>query len=161
MAANLKHAPAKDDAPAAWAGFKGALWQKEVNVRAFIQLNYTPYDGDEKFLAPATKRTQGIWKKLTGLFVEERKKGVLDVSPIPSSIVAHGPGYIDKDHEVIVGVHQRDIAGSCAHASHVGHVHCLSPQFVAGSGVQGHGQTDVKLLQLCLFLFRRLAGQLA
>jgi len=87
-----------------WAGFLGALWQREINVRAFIQLNYTPYDGDESFLAPPTARTKGIWEKLTRLFVEERKKGVLDVSQIPSSITAHAPGYIDKDNEVIVGL---------------------------------------------------------
>ena len=87
-----------------WEGFKGALWQREINVRAFIQLNYTPYDGDESFLAPATARTKKIWEKLTQLFVEERKKGVLDISQIPSSITAHAPGYIDKDNEVIVGL---------------------------------------------------------
>jgi formate C-acetyltransferase len=87
-----------------WDGFQGALWQKEINVRAFIQLNYTPYDGDEAFLKPATDRTKKIWETLTKLFVEERKKGVLDISQIPSSITAHAPGYIDKDHEVIVGL---------------------------------------------------------
>src|SRR5262245_36516916 len=87
-----------------WRGFQGALWQKEINVRAFIQLNYTPYDGDASFLAPATARTKKIWEKLTKLFVEERKKGVLDVSQIPSSITAHAPGYIDKDNEIIVGL---------------------------------------------------------
>jgi formate C-acetyltransferase len=104
MAANLKPVMPKDDAIPAWQGFRGALWQKEINVRAFLQLNYTPYEGDEKFLAPATTRTEGIWKKLAALFVEERKKGVLDISQIPSSIVAHGPGYIDKDNEIIVGL---------------------------------------------------------
>src|SRR5207344_1486850 len=82
----------------------GALWQKEINVRAFIQLNYTPYDGDASFLAPATARTTELWGKLTALFVEERKKGVLDISQIPSSITAHAPGYIDKEHEIIVGL---------------------------------------------------------
>ena len=87
-----------------WDGFRGALWQKEINVRAFIQLNYAEYDGDASFLAPATARTTMIWEKLTALFPEERKKGVLDVSQIPSSITAHGPGYIDKEHEVIVGL---------------------------------------------------------
>ena len=74
----------------AWDGFEGALWQRELNVRAFIQLNYTPYDGDEAFLAPATARTKKIWDTLTKLFVEERKKGVLDISQVPSSITAHG-----------------------------------------------------------------------
>src|SRR5262245_13568723 len=87
-----------------WEGFQGLLWQKEINVRAFIQLNYTPYDGDDAFLAPATARTKKIWDTLTKLFVEERKKGVLDVSQIPSSITAHAPGYIDKDGEIIVGL---------------------------------------------------------
>ena len=75
-----------------WEGFRGALWQREINVRAFIQLNYTPYEGDAAFLAPATARTKKIWEKLTKLFVEERKKGVLDISQIPSSITAHAPG---------------------------------------------------------------------
>jgi formate C-acetyltransferase len=88
----------------AWRGFKPGLWQRDINVRWFLQQNYTPYEGDGKFLAPATDRTKGIWKKLQDLFIEERKKGVLDVSPIPSSITAHDPGYIDKDHEVIVGL---------------------------------------------------------
>ena len=89
---------------AAWDGFLGLLWQKEINVRAFIQLNYTPYDGDAEFLAPATERTKNIWKQLTDLFVEERKKGVLDISQVPSSITAHAPGYIDRDNEIIVGL---------------------------------------------------------
>jgi formate C-acetyltransferase len=80
------------------------LWTKEINVRHFIQQNYTPYYGDESFLSSPTKRTQNIWKKLTAMFVEERKKGVLDVSQIPSSITAHDAGYIDKKNEVIVGL---------------------------------------------------------
>ena len=87
-----------------WDGFIGALWQRELNVRAFIQLNYTPYEGDEAFLAPATARTKKIWETLTKLFVEERKKGVLDISQVPSSITAHEAGYIDKEHEIIVGL---------------------------------------------------------
>jgi len=88
----------------AWEGFRGVLWQREINVRAFIQLNYTPYEGDETFLAPATERTRAIWGTLTQLFVEERKKGVLDISQIPTSITAHPPGYIDRDREIIVGL---------------------------------------------------------
>jgi hypothetical protein len=96
----------------AWDGFSGGLWQSEVNVRDFIQVNYTPYDGDESFLKPATARTQKVWKKLTDLFIEERKKGVLDVSQIPSSITAHAPGYIDKDNEVIVGLQTDRTAAS-------------------------------------------------
>jgi formate C-acetyltransferase len=88
----------------AWRGFPPGLWQRDVNVRWFLQQNYTPYEGDGSFLAPATTRTKRIWKKLEELFVEERKKGVLDVSPVPSSITAHAPGYIDRDNEVIVGL---------------------------------------------------------
>src|SRR2546430_2290357 len=87
-----------------WRGFQPGLWQRDVNVRWFIQQNYTPYDGDAKFLAPATERTLRIWKKLEAMFLDERKKGVLDVSQIPSSITAHDPGYIDKVNELIVGL---------------------------------------------------------
>ena len=87
-----------------WQGFKAGLWQTRIDVRDFIQQNYRPYEGDESFLAGATQRTQMIWNRLNELFVEERKKGVLDVSLIPSSITAHGPGYIDPDNEIIVGL---------------------------------------------------------
>src|SRR5262245_31983637 len=91
-------------AGAAWHGFCGGLWQKHIDVRDFIQQNYRPYDGDESFVAPATARTRKIWERLNELFVEERKKGVLDVSQVPTSITAHGPGYIDRENEVIVGL---------------------------------------------------------
>jgi len=94
----------KTDTGAAWDGFQSGLWQKEINVRDFIQQNYESYDGDRSFLKPATARTTQIWTKLTAMFVEERKKGVLDVSQIPSSITAHAPGYIDRENEVIVGL---------------------------------------------------------
>src|SRR5204863_4253536 len=87
-----------------WKDFVSGLWTKEINVRDFIQQNYEPYDGDGAFLAPATERTKKIWEKLNKLFLEERKKGVLDISQIPTSITAHAPGYIDKDNEVIVGL---------------------------------------------------------
>src|SRR4051812_5506247 len=88
----------------AWRGFNPGLWQRDVNVRWFLQQHYKPYDGDGAFLAPATERTKSIWKKLEALFVEERKKSVLDVSLIPSSITAHAPGYIDRENEIIVGL---------------------------------------------------------
>src|SRR5688572_18337659 len=87
-----------------WQGFAAGLWQREINVRDFIQQNYEAYDGDDSFLTGATKRTQTIWSTLQRLFVEERKKGVLDVSQIPASITAHAPGYIDRDSEIIVGL---------------------------------------------------------
>src|SRR3954454_8449399 len=83
-----------------WSGFATGIWQKEIDVRDFIQQNYEPYEGDESFLAPATERTKKIWTRLNELFVEERKKGgVLDISQIPAAITAHAPGYIDRENE--------------------------------------------------------------
>ncbi|HSI34010.1 MAG TPA: formate C-acetyltransferase [Tepidisphaeraceae bacterium] len=105
MVATLERdAPRDADTPAGWAGFTRGLWQKEIDVRDFIQQNYTPFEGDGTFLAPPTERTTRLWQRLNVLFVEERKKGVLDVSQIPSSITAHAPGYIDRDNEIIVGL---------------------------------------------------------
>jgi formate C-acetyltransferase len=104
MAGTATHTRESTVAPSAWQGFRPGLWQKDINVRDFIQQNYEPYDGDGSFLAGPTARTTKVWRILTDLFVEERKKGVLDVSPIPSSITAHAPGYIDRDSEIIVGL---------------------------------------------------------
>ena len=102
IAASQQIAPKTATSP--WRGFKTGLWQKEINVRDFIQQNYEPHEGDNSFLAPATERTKKLWNRLNELFVEERKKGVLDISQIPSSITSHGPGYIDRENEVIVGL---------------------------------------------------------
>src|SRR5882762_2246961 len=104
MAIALSHSIAPEEVTSPWKGFKTGQWQKEINVRDFIQQNYEPYEGDESFLAPATERTKQLWNRLNDLFVEERKKGVLAVSQIPSSITAHDPGYIDRENEVIVGL---------------------------------------------------------
>src|SRR5215467_11282892 len=104
MEATATHTQAASATTRAWRGFRTGLWQKDINVRDFIQQNYEPYDGTDAFLAPATARTTRIWEHLQALFVEERKKGVLDVSQVPSSITAHGPGYIDREHEIIVGL---------------------------------------------------------
>jgi formate C-acetyltransferase len=93
-----------ENAVTAWDGFNKGMWQKEINIRDFIQQNYKPYTGDESFLAKATERTKRIWNKLNELFKEERKKGVLDISQIPSSINSHLPGYIDRENEIIVGL---------------------------------------------------------
>jgi len=87
-----------------WRDFVAGAWQDHVDVRGFIQRNYTPYEGDEKFLAGPTERTRKLWEKLAPLLDEERKKGLLDVSQVPSGILAHAPGYIDRDNEVIVGL---------------------------------------------------------
>ncbi len=88
-----------------WQGFKTGRWQNEIDVQNFIQKNYTPYEGDSAFLAGPTERTKALWAKTLELVKEEHKKGVLDVANhVGSSITAHGPGYIDKDNEVIVGL---------------------------------------------------------
>ncbi|MWB98016.1 formate C-acetyltransferase [Agromyces seonyuensis] len=89
----------------AWEGFAEGAWQHGIDVRDFIQRNYTPYEGDAAFLAGPTERTLGIWSKLTELFPEEREQGVYDVDTrTPSSITAHAPGYIDEGNELIVGL---------------------------------------------------------
>ena len=104
MTAMVSQEKTAEGAAAPWNGFRTGLWQKEINVRDFIQQNYTPYEDDGSFLKGATPRTEHIWDILKKLFIEERKKGVLDVSQIPSSITAHAPGYIDRDNEIIVGL---------------------------------------------------------
>ena len=88
-----------------WNGFIGELWKNEINVRDFIQCNYTPYTGDDSFLEGATENTKKVWNKLTEMFKVEREKGIYDAeTKIPQAIDAYGPGYIDKDAEVIVGL---------------------------------------------------------
>ncbi len=89
-----------------WEGFdKSGEWTKEIDVRGFIQRNYTPYEGDESFLEGTTERTQKLWDEVLKLYEEEREKGVLDVdTKTPSSINAYDAGYIDKDLEQIVGL---------------------------------------------------------
>ena len=88
-----------------WSGFAKGAWQKEINVRDFIQRNYTPYEGDESFLTGATDATKELWAQVMELSEEERKRGgVLDMdTKIISRIVSHGPGYLDKEKEKIVG----------------------------------------------------------
>ncbi|MEU2433297.1 formate C-acetyltransferase [Streptomyces sp. NPDC007861] len=89
----------------AWAGFQGGLWRDTVDVRDFIQWNYTPYEGDGSFLSGPTERTTAVWKAITDRFPEEIRKGVHDVAyDIPSTITAHAPGYIDRARELIVGL---------------------------------------------------------
>src|SRR5262245_20310102 len=92
------------DSLAPWRAFQIGLWQKTIDVRDFIQQNYEPYEGDASFLATTTDRTRRIWDRLKELFIEERRKGVLGISQIPSSITAHLPGYIDRENEIIVGL---------------------------------------------------------
>ena len=89
-----------------WEGFKKGIWQDEINVRDFIQLNYAEYLGDDSFLASATKRTQELMKKLQQLFKLEREYGgVLDIDTATvSSLTSYSPGYLDKNKELIVGL---------------------------------------------------------
>lgn len=85
--------------------FKGDYWRTGIDVRDFIQHNYTPYTGDDGFLQPPTKRTLAVWDTLKEMFKEETKKGVYDAEvKIPQGIDAYGPGYISKENEVIVGL---------------------------------------------------------
>jgi len=90
---------------AAWQGFNEGVWMQEVNVRDFIQRNMTPYHGDASFLAGPTNDTKALWADVCELTKQENERGILDVeTKTPNSIVSHGPGYINKDKEKIVGL---------------------------------------------------------
>ena len=89
----------------AWQAFQTGKWTKEIDVRNFIQKNYTLYEGDDTFLEGVTDRTQKVWDKCHELILEEMKKGILDVETnIVSGIDNFAPGYIDKENELIVGL---------------------------------------------------------
>ena len=88
-----------------WNGFKGKVWKEEVNVRDFIQENYTLYEGDDSFLAGPTEATKALWAQVMDLNKQEREAGgVLDMdTKVVSTITSHGPGYLNKDLEAVVG----------------------------------------------------------
>ena len=88
-----------------WNTFKGGVWQREINVRDFIQKNYTPYDGSDEFLEGPTRNTTELWDQVMELSKKEQEAGgVLDMdTKIISTITSHGPGYLNKDKETIVG----------------------------------------------------------
>ncbi len=89
----------------AWRTFSGATWKQQIDVRDFIVDNVTPYTGGPEFLAKPTARTRAVWEKLQPYFREEAKKGCSTSTPrSPPSLTSHGPGYIDRDNEVIVGL---------------------------------------------------------
>ena len=89
----------------AWKGFKTGEWRHVVNVRNFIQKNYTPYAGNDEFLTGTTEKTKKVWEKAHALILEEVKKGIIDVdTTVVSGIDNFAPGYIDKENEVIVGL---------------------------------------------------------
>ncbi|MCX7779419.1 MAG: formate C-acetyltransferase [Negativicutes bacterium] len=89
-----------------WYGFQQGLWQREINVRDFIQRNYRPYTGDGAFLAPPTEKTKRLWRRCLDLLAAERARGgVLDIdTSVVSTITAHGAGYIQPEDEIIVGL---------------------------------------------------------
>ncbi|MDN4479896.1 formate C-acetyltransferase [Demequina muriae] len=90
---------------AEWRSFERGPWSDAIDVRGFIQANYTPYEGDASFLEGPTERTVRAWESITALFPEEREKGVYDVdATTPSSITAHAPGYVREGEDVIVGL---------------------------------------------------------
>ena len=88
-----------------WYGFERGTWANEINVRSFITHNYTPYDGDESFLTGPTQDTLDLWEQVMDLTRQEREAGgVLDMDThVVSTITSHGPGYLNKDKERIVG----------------------------------------------------------
>ncbi|MGV9572809.1 pyruvate formate lyase family protein, partial [Streptomyces nigra] len=89
----------------AWQGFAGTRWRDRIDVRDFIQANYTPYEGEATFLTGPTDRTRAVWDQVSALFPEERERGVYDVdAATPSTITSHEPGYIDPERELIVGL---------------------------------------------------------
>ena len=93
-----------------WNGFVEGDWCNKIDVRDFIQKNYTPYDGDESFLTGASERTNLVWNRCTDLLKEELKKGVLDIDvDRVSGINSYDAGYIDKDNEVIVGLQTDEV----------------------------------------------------
>lgn len=107
MTATDTTASAADQAAHAseWRGFERGPWADAIDVRGFIQLNYTPYEGDASFLAGPTERTERAWESITALFPAEREKGVYDVdATTPSSITSHAPGYVREGEDVIVGL---------------------------------------------------------
>ena len=89
----------------AWNGFAAGEWQRSIDVRSFIQKNWTPYLGDDAFLAGPTQRTKAVWKRCEELLLRELKDGILDVDTHRvSGIDNYAPGYIDRENEVIVGL---------------------------------------------------------
>lgn len=101
----------------AWEGFTKGDWQNEVNVRDFIQKNYTPYEGDESFLAGATEATTTLWDKvMEGVKLENRTHAPVDFdTAVASTITSHDAGYINKALEKVVGLQTESSAETCSY----------------------------------------------
>ena len=104
MPSDTRAREAAETLPGAWLGFVGGPWVDDVDVRDFLQRNYTPYTGDASFLTGATERTRGLWSTVEGLVAAERLGGYRVDPGTPSRITSHGPGYVDKAHELVVGL---------------------------------------------------------
>ena len=97
--------PSQLSQPRAWRNFAPGRWSTAIDIRDFTVRNFTPHDGDESFLVGPSRRTNAVWEKLQPYFEQERHKGVLDVdAATPSTMLAHEPGWIDRENEVIVGL---------------------------------------------------------
>mgnify|MGYP006287272105 FL=1 len=101
---SVSSASGPDAGPAPWRGLIGDDWRERIDVASFIAVNFRPHLGNASFLSGPTDRTRKLWEGITPMLAEEREKGVLDVSQLPSDICTHGPGYIDRDLELIVGL---------------------------------------------------------
>ncbi len=104
MASSTRAHDAVDTLPGAWLGFVGGPWVDDVDVRDFLQRNYTPYAGDASFLAGPTARTRTLWSTVEGLLAAERAGGYRVDAATPSRITSHEPGYVDQQREIVVGL---------------------------------------------------------
>lgn len=104
MASSTRARDAVDTLPGAWLGFVGGPWVDDVDVRDFVQRNYTPYTGDASFLVGPTARTRALWTTVEGLVTAERNGGYRVDAGIPSRITSHAPGYVDQQREIVVGL---------------------------------------------------------
>jgi formate C-acetyltransferase len=124
--------PGARAATGAWRGFAGLRWRDRIDVRDFIQANYTPYEGDSAFLVGPTERSLAVWHKVARLFPEERRKGILDVDPgNPSTITSHRPGYIDREREHVLSGPEPRARVQYTEAGHVQATAMMTPTSTA------------------------------
>src|SRR6478735_6547065 len=137
----------------AWAGFTTGQWADGIDVRDFIQRNYRPYEGDDRFLAGPTARTTAVWAQIAAMFPEERAKGIYDVDAhTPSTITSHAPGYIDKDKDLIVGL-QTDAPLKRAIMPNGGYRMVLTSLASYGYDISGPATTGREAVQWLYFAY--------